>query len=293
MPIDGASGVAHDPRLPRGRRRAAALARSRRRRCCAACACSTMAGELLDDSDTLELAAEQAGLPVAELAAYCAEPEVEQALRADMRAARSPRPRRARRTTSSAARRGAPLHLPVVRAAGRRRTGRPARLPPDRGLRDGARQPRAGAHPPPRPRVRRRGPGLGGHPARHRRGRRGLRPRRPRRARGAGSDRAVRAGRRRRLLVAPSPSRTGRRRRRRSSTSCRRWPVKRKLTSSANRLTKIGTIDAGAHSSSSCAANRKSIGSADPVREHRLDRQRPEVARRRCARSSAWSGGRA
>jgi predicted DsbA family dithiol-disulfide isomerase len=47
-----------------------------------------MAGELLDDSDTLELAAAQAGLPVAELAAYCAEPEVEEALRADMAAAR-------------------------------------------------------------------------------------------------------------------------------------------------------------------------------------------------------------
>jgi predicted DsbA family dithiol-disulfide isomerase len=46
------------------------------------------AGELLDDSDTLELAAGQAGLPVAEIAAYCAEPEVEQALRADMAAAR-------------------------------------------------------------------------------------------------------------------------------------------------------------------------------------------------------------
>jgi predicted DsbA family dithiol-disulfide isomerase len=42
------------------------------------------AGEMLDDSDTLELAAEQAGLPVAEIAAYCAEPEVEAALRADM-----------------------------------------------------------------------------------------------------------------------------------------------------------------------------------------------------------------
>jgi hypothetical protein len=41
------------------------------------------AGEMLDNSDTLELAAEQAGLPVAEIAAYCAEPEVEAALRAD------------------------------------------------------------------------------------------------------------------------------------------------------------------------------------------------------------------
>jgi predicted DsbA family dithiol-disulfide isomerase len=50
------------------------------------------AGELLDDSDTLELAAEQAGLPVEELARFAAEPEVEEALRADMRAARSPSP---------------------------------------------------------------------------------------------------------------------------------------------------------------------------------------------------------
>jgi predicted DsbA family dithiol-disulfide isomerase len=46
-----------------------------------------MAGELADDSDTLELAAAQAGLPVAEIAAYCAEDEVEEALRADMAAA--------------------------------------------------------------------------------------------------------------------------------------------------------------------------------------------------------------
>jgi hypothetical protein len=42
------------------------------------------AGEMLDDSDTLEIAAERAGLPVAEIAAYCAEPEVEAALRAQM-----------------------------------------------------------------------------------------------------------------------------------------------------------------------------------------------------------------
>jgi hypothetical protein len=45
------------------------------------------AGEPLDDSDTLEIAAGRAGLPVRELAAYCAEPEVEAALRADMEAA--------------------------------------------------------------------------------------------------------------------------------------------------------------------------------------------------------------
>jgi predicted DsbA family dithiol-disulfide isomerase len=46
------------------------------------------AGEPLDDSDTLEIAARRAGVPVGELAAYCAEPEVEAALRADMAAAR-------------------------------------------------------------------------------------------------------------------------------------------------------------------------------------------------------------
>ena len=50
------------------------------------------AGELLDDSDTLELAAGQSGLPVAELAQWAAAPEVEEALQADMRAARSPSP---------------------------------------------------------------------------------------------------------------------------------------------------------------------------------------------------------
>lgn len=50
------------------------------------------AGEPIDDSDTLELAAAQAGLPVAELAAWADAPEVEAALQADMVAARSPSP---------------------------------------------------------------------------------------------------------------------------------------------------------------------------------------------------------
>jgi predicted DsbA family dithiol-disulfide isomerase len=45
-------------------------------------------GEPLDDSDTLELAAGRAGIPVAEIAAYCAEPEVEERLRADIAACR-------------------------------------------------------------------------------------------------------------------------------------------------------------------------------------------------------------
>jgi 2-hydroxychromene-2-carboxylate isomerase len=47
-----------------------------------------MAGEPIDDSDTFEIAAGQAGLPVGELAAYCAEPEVEEALQADLALAR-------------------------------------------------------------------------------------------------------------------------------------------------------------------------------------------------------------
>jgi 2-hydroxychromene-2-carboxylate isomerase len=46
------------------------------------------AGELLDDSDTLEMAAEQSRLPVKELAMWAAAPEVEAALREDMRLAR-------------------------------------------------------------------------------------------------------------------------------------------------------------------------------------------------------------
>jgi predicted DsbA family dithiol-disulfide isomerase len=45
-------------------------------------------GEPLDDSDTLEVAAARAGIPVTEIAAYCARPEVEAALRADMAACR-------------------------------------------------------------------------------------------------------------------------------------------------------------------------------------------------------------
>jgi hypothetical protein len=51
-----------------------------------------MGGELLDDSDTLEIAAERSGLPVRELAAFAAEPEVEVVLAADMAEARRPSP---------------------------------------------------------------------------------------------------------------------------------------------------------------------------------------------------------
>ena len=123
------------------------------------------AGELLDDSDTLELAAEQAGLPVAELAEWAAAPEVEAALQADMRGrALARRPRRARRTTSSAGpteerRYTCPSYellrgTEPPRGLADRDARRPARLPPGRGLRGRDRQPRARAHPPARIRGR-------------------------------------------------------------------------------------------------------------------------------------------
>jgi predicted DsbA family dithiol-disulfide isomerase len=51
-----------------------------------------MGGMLLDDSDTLEIAAERAGLPVRELAAFAASPEVQAVLDDDMAAARAPSP---------------------------------------------------------------------------------------------------------------------------------------------------------------------------------------------------------
>jgi 2-hydroxychromene-2-carboxylate isomerase len=50
-----------------------------------------MGGEMADDSDTFEIAAERAGLPVGELAAYAGTPEVEAALAEDVRAARGRR----------------------------------------------------------------------------------------------------------------------------------------------------------------------------------------------------------
>jgi len=52
----------------------------------------TFAGLALDDPATLDRAATEAGLDPAELHGWVAEPEVEAALRADMRAARSPSP---------------------------------------------------------------------------------------------------------------------------------------------------------------------------------------------------------
>ena len=71
---------------------------------------------------------------------------------------------------------GAALHLPELRdrahrdparGVAHRRPRRPARLPPGRGLRDGAGQHRAGARPASRPRDGRGGARLGGHAARH------------------------------------------------------------------------------------------------------------------------------
>jgi hypothetical protein len=51
-----------------------------------------MSGELLDDSDTLDIAADRSGLPVRELAEFAAAPAVHEALAADMAAARRPSP---------------------------------------------------------------------------------------------------------------------------------------------------------------------------------------------------------
>ena len=50
------------------------------------------AGRALDDPDTIALAARDSGIDPDELERWMAEPEVEEALRADMRAARSPSP---------------------------------------------------------------------------------------------------------------------------------------------------------------------------------------------------------
>jgi hypothetical protein len=52
----------------------------------------TMLGGLLDDPELIAAAAADAGLDGAELAAWCAEDDVEAALQADIRAARSPSP---------------------------------------------------------------------------------------------------------------------------------------------------------------------------------------------------------
>ena len=63
-----------------------------------------MGGALLDDSDTLEQAAAEAGLPVEEIAAFCATEEVETELGTTWPPRGRPRRRRSRRTTSSPAR---------------------------------------------------------------------------------------------------------------------------------------------------------------------------------------------
>ncbi len=111
----------------------------------------SMGGALLDDSDTLEIAAEQAGLPVKELAAYCAEPEVERALRADMAAARNPAPGALAHKLGGppGARRYSPPSYELVAGDDQFTL---AGFFPSRGLRGGAHQPRAGPHPPPRSR---------------------------------------------------------------------------------------------------------------------------------------------
>ena len=152
------------------------------------------AGELLDDSDTLELAAEQAGAAGRRAGRVGRRARGRGGAAAPTWRPRArPRPPRARRTTSSAGpdeerRYTCPsyellrAHRPARRLADRA-PRRPARLPPGRGLRGGDRQPRARAHPPARSQTAERGARVGGRAAGHRRGRGRDGPRRRRRAR--------------------------------------------------------------------------------------------------------------
>ena len=123
------------------------------------------AGLALDDPEVIERAAERGRLlEPEELADVAAEdPEVE-AGAAGRHGGLALAVARLARAGLQARRpaRGAPLHVPVLRADARDRAARgladreprrPARLPPGRGLRGGDRQPRAGAHPPARSRT--------------------------------------------------------------------------------------------------------------------------------------------
>ena len=111
-----------------------------------------MLGGLLDDPELIAGAADDVGLDPDAAREWCASDEVEAALQADIAAARvtvarSPGPR----LTSSAARPNerrytAPSY--ELRTAGRRHRPCDSGLQPGRGLRDGDREPRAGARPP-------------------------------------------------------------------------------------------------------------------------------------------------
>ena len=167
------------------------------------------AGAALDDPEAIARAATEAGIEPADSATGSREHEVEAALRADMGAARSPSPASRAQDYKLGGPRGAPLHVPVLRAASapprRRRTGRPrtastcrasARSRPTR-----RRSPTSRPSSPAGPIRRRRTCSSGRGAARHRRGRGRDGPRCRRRARGARARGDVPAGRRRRLLV--------------------------------------------------------------------------------------------
>ena len=172
----------------------------------------SFAGHLLDEPATIERAARESGLDAEALRAWMEEPEVEAALRADMRAARSPSPAsraqdyklggpaEERRYTCpsyeleridpppadwpTAGRVDLPGYRPIEAYEAAL-----ANLAPELRRRDGPGRRRGGAR-------------VGGHAARDRGGRGGVRSRPPRRPHGARAGGRVRAGRRRRLLVA-------------------------------------------------------------------------------------------
>ncbi len=170
-----------------------------------------MGGALLDDSDTLEQAAAEAGLPVEEIAAFCATEEVEAELRDDMAAARSPSPASLAQDyklarTPGGQRYTCPSYEMFREAAAHASWETAARvdLP---GFRPIEAYEAALANLAPElvrreaPGVRPRGAGLGGHAARHGRGGGDQRPRGPGRAGRARARRPVRPCGRRRLLV--------------------------------------------------------------------------------------------
>ena len=102
-----------------------------------------MLGGLLDDPALLAAAAADVGLDPEELERWIAMPAVEDALRADIEAARSPsRAARALDHKLGGPARRAPLHGAELRADLRRPHVLDPRLQPGRGLRDGDRQPR-------------------------------------------------------------------------------------------------------------------------------------------------------
>ena len=172
----------------------------------------TMLGGLLDEPSLLAAAASDVGLDPSALVAWCTTAEVEQALQADIDAARSPSPARAgARSQARWATAAAALHRPELRdqARCRRSVDHAPRLPSGRGLRGRDRQPRARARAPAQARVRGRRPRLGRPSARHGGGRRHRAARRHAGPRRAQSRRPCDSGRGRLLLVLGMTAATG------------------------------------------------------------------------------------